>query len=556
MNRYRFAIFLAFVASTPFLSKLGMPTSVPMFETLALWGAAVIGYQVSLGRIRTAAAADLLQTVAFITDLTFLTLTFALMGGAWWLGAATHSFIATFSLASLPKRRAAPVVVYGILAYALLLYTQATGLIAGRPFLGVPVLAGNPQLATIVGVFSLISLVGSVAVQNTFVRIMRRAQERYRVLVETAPEMIIRTDIGGIVVSANAATLVQSGRSADQILGHLLADFFFSADCDAAAHLRAAALGESMQFELRYQPADGTPVWVYCTCNPIREDDAITGVLFIARDITAAKRSEIALRESEDRLRQSQKMEAIGRLAGGVAHDFNNLLTVIGLHSELVLAEISADNPQRADVEKIREAGELAASLTKQLLAFSRKQVLQPQVLDLNGIVTAMEKLLQRLIGANVTIRTRLAEDLRLVNADPGQLEQIVMNLCVNARDAMANGGSLTIETDNATLDSSYVETHPGIAPGPYVRLSVTDTGTGMDAATIGQVFEPFFTTKQMGEGTGLGLSTVYGIITQSGGSVEVCSEVGKGTVFTIYFPAVAPISATPLGLNYRRRNG
>lgn len=533
-------MFLAFVASIAFLSRLGMPTSLPEFGMLALWGAAILGYQVSLGRIRTVSAADLLQMAAFITDLTFLTVTFALIGGAWWVGAATHSFIATFSLASLPKRRAVIVTGYAIFAYVALVYIQATGLIAGRPFLGVPVLAGNPPLAVIVAVFGLIPMVASVAVQNTFVRIMRRAQERYRSLLETAPYMIFSTDIRGIVVSVNAATVVQSGRSNEQILRHPFTDFVFPEDRDLAEeHLRAAALGTSEEIELRYRSANGACLWVCCTCNPIREDGRITGVLVIARDLTAAKHNEIALREREDELRQSQKMEAIGLLAGGVAHDFNNLLTVIELNSQFVLEEMSAGDPRRDDVEEIRKAGGVAASLTRQLLAFSRKQELQPRVLDLNGVVTAMEKLLQRLIGVNITIRTLLTEDLRLVNADPGQLEQIVMNLCINARDAMTNGGNLTIETANVTLGQSYVETHPRITPGPYVMLSVTDTGAGMDEATMAHVFEPFFTTKTMSEGTGLGLSTVYGIVNQSGGSVEVHSEIGQGTVFTIYFPAV-----------------
>ena len=559
VNAYRFVIFIAFAASIPVLAQLGMPTSWPLFAMLGLWGAAVFAYQIVLGRIITAAAADLLQMVAFIADLTFLSAAYALIGGAWWLGAATHSIIATFSLASLPKRNATVVVGYGLLTYATLIYAQATGLIAGRPFLGVPVLTGNPQLAIIVGVFGLISFVASAAIQNAFVRIMRRAQDRYRLIVDTAPEMIIRTDIAGIVVSANAATIEQSGRTDVQMMGRPLSDFIFVEDRDLAlGQLGAAASGSSGQFELRYVNADGSFFWVSCTCNPIREDDQLTGLLLVARDISAAKRNESTLRETEDKLRQSQKMEAIGRLAGGVAHDFNNLLTVIGLHSEMALAEMSATDPQRESLEKIREAGAVAANLTKQLLAFSRKQLLQPQVVDLNSIVAAMEKLLQRLIGVDITIRTRLASDLRQLSADPGQLEQIVMNLCVNARDAMPNGGVLTIETTNVTLDGSNTPSLAALAPGAYVRLAVSDTGIGMSRDTLARVFEPFFTTKRVGEGTGLGLATVYGIVSQSGGTAEVSSTEGKGTQFTLYFPALASgVSLQTAGeLSERERSG
>ncbi len=251
------------------------------------------------------------------------------------------------------------------------------------------------------------------------------------------------------------------------------------------------------------------------------------------------KQAEQALRESEAQLRQSQKMEGIGQLAGGIAHDFNNLLTVINSYSELMLGEIGFDNPSlRNGLDQIKEAGHRAASLTRQLLAFSRRQVLEPKVLDLNEVVSNMAKLLRRLIGEDITLLLCPDPTLGQVKADPGQVEQIVMNLAVNARDAMPEGGELTIDTCNVDLDVAAAADH-GLAPGAYVMLTVADTGCGMDAETQMRMYDPFFTTKGAGKGTGLGLATVQGIVKQSGGSIAVASAVGSGTTFRIYFPRV-----------------
>jgi two-component system cell cycle sensor histidine kinase/response regulator CckA len=244
-------------------------------------------------------------------------------------------------------------------------------------------------------------------------------------------------------------------------------------------------------------------------------------------------------RQLEDQLRQAQKMEAVGMLAGGVAHDFNNLLTIISGYSQLILNNLSASDPNRHSAEQIMKAGERAAALTRQLLAFSRRQVLQPKVFELNKLVASLSTMLQRLIGEDVELRLVLPPEVGRVSADPGQIEQVLMNLAVNARDAMPQGGILTIETSNRQIGEEYTGRHITVKPGSYIQLSVSDTGSGMDQATKARLFEPFFTTKAPGRGTGLGLSTVFGIVKQSGGNVEVYSEPGHGTSVKVYLPSI-----------------
>ena len=291
--------------------------------------------------------------------------------------------------------------------------------------------------------------------------------------------------------------------------------------------------GRPCLVELLNYRKDGTWFWNSVAISPIRSvDGVLTNFVGVQTNVTAR-------RQLEAQYLQAQKMEAVGRLAGGVAHDFNNLLSVIMSYAEMVAGELKPDDPMRADIEEIRTAGVRATALTRQLLAFSRKQVLEAKVLDVNEVLGGMEKMLQRLLGADIQVTFLSAPELGSVKADPGQVEQIVMNLAVNARDAMPQGGHLTIETANVDLDEDYAAAHDDVQAGAYILLAVSDDGSGMDRATMAQIFEPFFTTKERGKGTGLGLATVFGIVKQSGGHIFVYSEPKIGTTFRVYFPRV-----------------
>ena len=291
-------------------------------------------------------------------------------------------------------------------------------------------------------------------------------------------------------------------------------------------------------FETAFLRQDGTSIPIEASSRVIEYDEK-PAILSIARDITERKKAEEAEAALQAQLQQAQKMESIGRLAGGLAHDINNLMTAVLSYSSFLLASLDHDDPRHRDAEEIKKAGKSVTALVQHLLAFSRRQVLRPTVLDLNQVLTVMEKMLHRLLREDLRLVTDLEPDLGRVEADPAQIEQIIVNLAVNARDAMPEGGELTIKTSNIYLDQDSASEVGTAQSGPYVILQVSDTGVGMDQETQSQIFEPFFTTKKTGKGTGLGLSTVYGIVTQSNGHIQVSSSAGKGTTFRIYLPKV-----------------
>ena len=383
------------------------------------------------------------------------------------------------------------------------------------------------------------SLLGSVGVLTDITErkraeeALRKSEERYRQIVETAHEGVWVIDGSGTTTYVNHRMAELLGLSVEEMPGRSLYEFVDEeAKDEVREQLRQRSSGVAAQLEFCFRRPDGSPLWTLLSASPMfDENGSFVGTLAMVADIRYRKLLE-------EQLRQSQKMEAVGRLAGGIAHDFNNLLGVILGYGDLLLRRIQ-DESLRTRLEQMVKAGERAAVLTRQLLVFSRKQVLEPRVLDLGFLVTEMEKLLGRLIGEDVHLNVITADGLGRVRADAGQLEQVLMNLALNARDAMPTGGRLTIETANVALDESYAAAHPGVTPGPHVMMAVSDTGSGMNADTVRRVFEPFFTTKKPGQGTGLGLATAYGIVKQSGGHIEVYSEPGHGTSFKIYLPRV-----------------
>jgi two-component system cell cycle sensor histidine kinase/response regulator CckA len=365
---------------------------------------------------------------------------------------------------------------------------------------------------------------------------LRESEERMRRVVQNMPVMLDALDEEGRIVAWNRECERVTGYSAEEITGNPQALELLYPDAAYLQQLMAewAERGNSFHdWEIELTSKDGSPKTVSWT--NISEHFPIPGWASWSIGVDITERKHL-----EEQLRQAQKMEAVGRLAGGIAHDFNNLLTVITGFSEILLyRHLDDGDPLRQPIEEIQKAGQRAASLTRQLMAFSRRQVLQLKVLNLNATVADMDKMLQRLISEDIDLVTVLDPELGPVKADPGQIEQVVVNLVVNARDAMPQGGQLTIETANVELDEAYAHQHVSVQSGPYVMLAVSDTGIGMDEEIQSHIFEPFFTTKEFGQGTGLGLSTVYGIVKQSGGYIWVYSESGQGTTFKIYLPRV-----------------
>jgi two-component system, cell cycle sensor histidine kinase and response regulator CckA len=391
----------------------------------------------------------------------------------------------------------------------------------------------------------LYSIIHDISDRRKAERELKESEEQYRklsrefqALLDAIPDDIVSLSPDMKIRWVNRVTSETLGKETSDLVGNCCHSFWYGRsepceECPAQESLRSGKLESGI-----VRSPDGRTFELRSV--PIRDKNGtVVSVVELGRDITEMKRME-------ERLLQSHKMEAVGRLAGGVAHDFNNLLTVIMGYAEHLLSRLGEDDPHRKEVEEIRKAGNRAAALTGQLLAFSRRQVLQPEVLDLNRVVQELETMLRRLIGENMDLATSLDAGHGNVKVDPGQIEQVVVNLVVNARDAMPGGGKVMIRTTNVILDGEAALGEETVPSGSYVLLEISDTGCGMDPSTIAQIFDPFFTTKEKGKGTGLGLATVYGIVRQSGGHILVSSESGKGTTFHIYFPRIEESSAEP----------
>jgi PAS domain S-box-containing protein len=404
-----------------------------------------------------------------------------------------------------------------------------------------------PIEATISQVFSNGEKLFTVIIRDITERLqveqqLRESEERYKILSEASQEGLLLYE-EGIVLEANQRVAQMFGYTLKELIGMSVFQLMPPEEHPALAARLATTMTTSIHQKGIGLRRDGSTFFMEASGNEIDYHNKRVRLMSV-RDVSELKATEEALHISQNQLLQAQKLESVGRLAGGIAHDFNNLLTIINSYGELVLSEIdpTKDADLHADVSEIVSAAQRAATLTRQLLAFSRQQMLQPQIFNLNDSVAAMDKMLQRLLGEDIELHSIFEPNLGQIEADPGQLEQVIVNLAVNARDAMSEGGKLIIETANIELDESYrVSGLPEVKAGAYVMLAVSDTGSGMDRATQDKIFEPFFTTKEAGKGTGLGLATVYGIVKQSEGYIWVYSEVGIGTTFKIYLPRVTP---------------
>jgi len=402
----------------------------------------------------------------------------------------------------------------------------------------------NAVLITWEGRPATLGLLGDITERKRAEEAVRESEEKFRTLFNRTPDGVYRSTPAGRYLDVNPAMVKMYGYDSPEEMFALdiPRDIYFSPE-EREARLREALQGKMSVFRQRRK--DGSEIWVEGYGYDLHDEQGDTLIhQGILRDITERKRAEEEKAKLQDQLAQAQKMESVGRLAGGVAHDFNNMLSVILGHAELAMQGLEPSDPLYDDLREIAAAGKRSADLTRQLLAFARKQTIAPKVLDLNDTVVGMLKMLRRLIGEDIDLLWKPAANLWPVKLDPVQVNQVLANLLVNARDAIEDVGKVTIETENVAFDEAYCADHVGSVPGEYVMLAVSDSGRGMDRETLSRIFEPFFTTKGVGEGTGLGLATVYGIVKQNNGFINVYSEPGKGTIFKIYIPRPQPAGA------------
>ncbi|MCE5248852.1 PAS domain S-box protein [bacterium] len=401
---------------------------------------------------------------------------------------------------------------------------------------GVP--SDDSELATIEG------FIADITNQKAAQEALRESEERYRSLFETSLDPIMITSFDGTVLNANKAWFDIFGYQREEVIGHDIRETYVRQEDRKNFLFELEKKGYLNSYPLQFRKKDGSLIDFEVTTNVRRKEDGqIAYFQSVGRDVTERRRLEM-------QFLQAQKMEMVARLAGGIAHDFNNLLTAIIGYAEIIMLSVPPMDPIHFDVEEILKTSQRAANLTRQLLAFSRRQIIEPRIINLNKVLLEMNKMLRRIIGEDIELVILLPEDLWFIKVDPGQIEQVLTNLVVNARDAMPNGGKLTIETRNVMIDQLYADVHPDTRPGDYVLIAVSDTGIGMDQETMSHLFEPFFTTKEKGKGTGLGLSTCYGIVKQNLGNIWIYSELGHGTTVKIYLPRTA---GEPVHISFER---
>jgi PAS domain S-box-containing protein len=505
------------VAGTPFAGAVGRAEHRDLGGTLRLYGQAVAtgaGWRVLAG-------ASTAQALAAATQLSNRQLGITLAG------------LLVFLLGALVlhRRIARPIASLSAGVRA------ATEHLSAEPV----TVAGPAEVAALAGDFNQLITVASRELE---------ARSRLAAIAESSADAIIGLTLDGVVTSWNTGAAQMTGYSREDMVGTSAAALFPpGGDGELAPALALVRAGERVEHPgTSCQRKDGTVLELSYSISPIRDaGGTVTGGAAVARDVTERNRAEASRRSLEHRLHQSERLESVGQLAGGIAHDFNNLLAVILNYAAFIASE-TASPGVRADAEQIQAAAQRAARLTRQLLIFSRRDTVQPEALDLSTIVADIRDMLSRSIGPHIELTVRSAAGLPAIKADRGQVEQVLLNLAINARDAMPDGGNLTVQTSPAELDDAYASTHPDARPGRYVKLTVTDTGTGMNPDIAARIFEPFFTTKPTGQGTGLGLSTVYGIVTQAGGSMGVDSEEGTGTTFVLYFPAASTAAPAASG--------
>ena len=523
----------------------GSPVEPLVFLTFGLWLVAAAAAERLLRGIRARRRGDRWRVGMLAADVLWITVLYHQMGGTRWLGVTGYLFVVVVAAAALSRRAAVALTVWSALAYGALLYAESSSLLP--PHMWADTVPAPVTLTAWVSAWAIgaATLVTFALLVRTLVALLERSEARHRLMFEGSPRPMWVYDAETLkFLAVNDSAIKDYGYSREEFLSMRLTDIRPEEDREAVRTVVATKTDTYLHAGIwRHLRRDGSVMDVEISSHPVQVGGRAAR-LVIVTNVTDRTRLET-------RLRETQRLEALGRLAGGVAHEFNNLLAAVLGHAELLLPEMPAGTTRRESVEEVVRAARRGADLTRHMLAFGRRQLLRPEVVDVSGVVRDMERLLRPLLTNDVRVTLVLPPEPCWARVDRSQLELVIMNLAMNARDAMGDGGALTMQTAVAELAKADRRRHPmaAVIAGPYVRLSVSDTGSGMSAETIERMFEPFFTTKPVGRGTGLGLSTVYGIIKQSEGYVWPYSEIGRGTAMHVYLPcAPAPIAAANAG--------